>query len=253
MSSTKRGGQRSPADNYPTPGWCIRRFLEVFVVKHLTPNALNTGVWLEPGAGEGNLIRSVNEWFESQGRTKPVWDANELRPDCIPWLSDLEVRNTTIGDFIANGSPTEGPYDLTITNPPFSITMEFIRRSLKLNTRYVVMLQRLNYIGSEIRHAFMQECPPDLYVIPNRVSFKASGKADSVEYAWFVWDKFNLHRDHGAHTMLALTSKEERKKDREYMQDIGIFPEPEPASNEVASAVAEVLAAFKEEESLSDR
>jgi len=225
MSSTKRGSQRSPADNYPTPGWCLRRFLEAFLVHH--PDALKEGAWLEPGAGEGNLIRSAYEWFEAQGRTSPVWDANELRPDCIPWLSDLGVRTTTIGDFITNGPSAEVPYDLVITNPPFSLTMEFIRRSLELNTRYIVMLQRLNYIGSETRFQFMDDNPPDLYVLPNRVSFKASGKADSVEYAWFVWDKQDLARVYGRYTLLALTSKAERKQDRERMQALGIFPESE--------------------------
>jgi hypothetical protein len=166
-------------------------------------------------------------------------------------LSDLEVRTTTIGDFITNGAPSQDPYDLVITNPPFSIAMDFIRKGLELDTRYVVILQRLNYLGSGARFSFMSENPPDLYILPNRVSFKASGKADSVEYAWFVWDKQNLSRKNGIYTMLDLTSKEERKKDREYMQDLGIFPEPE-VSQDVLEALAEIKVDLQKEE-VSDR
>jgi hypothetical protein len=104
--------------------------------------------------------------------------------------------------------------------------MEFIRRSLELNTRYVVMLQRLNYIGTETRFPFMKMNPPDIYVLPNRPSFKSTGETDSIEYAWFVWDKLNLVRPNGLYTMLNLTSKEERKADLTAMHELGIFPEP---------------------------
>ena len=224
MSSTKRGGQRTPADNYPTPGWCVRRFLELFLARN--PDALTHRSWFEPGAGEGNIIRTANAWFNVTDTPGPTWDANDLRPECLPWLKDLGVRTTTIDDFIAGGPPPLTAYDLVITNPPFSITMEFIRRSLELDTRYVVMLQRLNYIGTETRFGFMKANPPDMYVLPNRPSFQSSGKTDSIEYAWFVWDKLNLARPNGLYTMLGLTSKEERNADLTLMHEQGIFPEP---------------------------
>jgi len=226
MSSTKRGGQRSPSDNYPTPGWCFRRFLDKFLADH--PDALNVGAWLEPGAGEGNLVRTANEWFEDSAHKSPEWDVNELREECVEFLDDLDIREITISDFLDNGDLRHHQYDVVITNPPFSLTMQFIEAALRLNTRYVVMLQRLNYIGTERRHAFMQANPPDLYVLPNRPSFKATGETDSVEYAWMVWDTRNLRRAKGEYVMLSLTPKEERKNDHARVVDLGIFPEPEP-------------------------
>jgi hypothetical protein len=243
MSSTKRGGQRSPSDNYPTPGWCLRRFLERFLLDH--PDALDVGAWLEPGVGEGNLIRTANEWFKTEAK-EPEWDVNELREECLPFLSGLGIREITISDFLENGDLASHPYDVVITNPPFSITMQFIEASLRLNTRYVIMLQRLNYIGTERRHAFMKANPPDLYVLPNRPSFQATGATDSIEYAWMVWDTQNLKRAKGEYVMLELTSKEERKNDHALVQDLGIFPEPEKASPpEPTQEVVDALEALK--------
>lgn len=231
MSSTKRGGQRVPADRYPTPQWCVHRFLERFIVEE-ERHALTTGRWLDPGAGEGNIIRAANSWFEPSGlginmTTGPVWDAKELRPECEPFLKKLGVENVSIGDYFVEGPPqTDKPYDLIITNPPFSLAMEFILRSFEANARYIAMLLRLNYIGSQKRHAFMTQYPPDLYVIPNRPSFKGTGETDSIEYAWFVWDKHDLGSP-GRYTLLGLTPKQERQEEHERLKELDIFPELE--------------------------
>lgn len=222
MSSTKRGGQRSPSDNYPTPSWCVHRFLEVFLKRY--PVALQHRRWLEPGAGEGNIIRSVNSWFDKDG---PTWHATELREECEPFLQKLGVEQIRIGDYFTGGPPQNDlPYDMIITNPPFSLAMEFIHRSMEANTRFVAMLLRLNYIGSQKRFSFMSKFPPELYVIPNRPSFKGTGETDSIEYAWFVWDKENLGTP-GTYTLLDLTSKEERYEEHERLKELGIFPELE--------------------------
>ena len=221
MSSTKRGGQRSPADNYPTPRWCLHRFLEQFLGD--VPDDVQSGLWLDPGAGEGNIIRGANDFFGDLG---PTWDARELREECRPFLEDLGVSTIGIGDYFVEGPPTDEEYDLIITNPPFSLAMEFIHRSFEAKARYVAMLLRLNFIGSEKRHDFMRRCPPNLYVLPNRPSFKGTGETDSIEYAWFTWDMANLHSE-GKYTLLDLTPKEERRAEHERLQALGIFP-PEP-------------------------
>lgn len=221
MSSTARGGQKSPADNYPSPNWTIHRFLDRFVVHHPELGDL----WLEPGAGEGNLIHATQEWTEAkQPWRKITWDACDIRVEVEPFLDNLGVRNISIGDYFVNGPPTDDKYDMIITNPPFSLAMPFINRSLEANTRFVVMLQRLNFMGSINRHAFMQRYHPDLYILPNRPSFKATGATDSIEYAWFVWDKENLQRSSGTHYLLDTTPKADRKAEHERLKQLKIFP-----------------------------
>lgn len=221
MSSTRRGSTRAASDNYPTPSWALHRFLDVFVP--MFPDVLSSGRWLEPGAGEGNLIHAAKEWFQGCSEEEPVWDACEVRPECLPFLMELGVKSVSIGDYFQLGPPTHEAYDLIITNPPFSLAMEFIRRSLRARTRYVAMLQRLNFIGTAARHEFMSEYPPDLYILPNRPSFKATGETDSIEYAWYVWDTQHLGKE-GEYVLLDLTPHAERKAEHDRILNAGIFP-----------------------------
>ena len=216
MSSTKRGGQRSPSDNYPTPKWCVHRFLKEYIprVQSLTSGASR---WLEPGAGEGNLVRAVNEyWPEGQYH----WHLCEIRESCKPILENLgKVERVTIGSFLdypEDPEDIDGGYDVSISNPPFSIAMEFIEKSMEIASS-TAMLQRLNFVGSAKRHEFMKKHKPDIYVIPNRPSFKATGETDSIEYAWFVFDAFSK----GRWELLDLTPVDVRKAEHKALVDLG--------------------------------
>jgi hypothetical protein len=169
MSSTGRGGKRNESDYYPTPAWCVHRFLE--------KSTLPGGKWLEPCAGHGDIISAV-----SDTRDDVIWTANELRTDTEELLKPM-VDTVHIGDYL-NWQPTEH-YRVVITNPPFSLAMEVIQKSL-LVADWVVMLLRLNYLGTTERNPFFQEMMPDILVLPERPSFDGKG-TDSIEYAWFVW------------------------------------------------------------------
>jgi hypothetical protein len=222
VSSTKRGGQRSPADNYPTPNWCTHRLLDRLAPRY--PEIVK-GRWLEPGAGEGNILRGITEWFAltESGHPGPILDACELRGECEEPLKRY-ADIIQIGDYFKLGPPPDQEYTLIGTNPPFSLAMEFILRSLKANTRFVTMLLRLNYVGSQDRHEFFTTYVPDLYVLPNRPSFKGTGEVDSIEYAWFFWDKQDLHRSRGRYEMLDLTPLAVRKAEHQFLKESGLFP-----------------------------
>lgn len=160
------------SEYFPTPGWCVHRFIE-----HVP---LPKGTWFEPCAGNGDIIRGVND-------IRPnliYWHANELRPTCEPALQKI-ANMVTIRDFLQweTGGPNQ--FDVIITNPPFSLAMPVIRKSLEL-ADHVAMLLRLNFFGSSERTAFFKEFMPDTYVIPERPSFDGQG-TDSIEYAWFHW------------------------------------------------------------------
>jgi hypothetical protein len=77
--------------------------------------------------------------------------------------------------------------DLIITNPPFNIALDFLQKSLK-ESKTVVYLLRLNFLGSQKRKEFWQSNPPThLFTLAKRPSFTGKG-TDATEYAWFVWD-----------------------------------------------------------------
>jgi len=175
--SSKGRKRKDAADSfseyYPTPGWCVHRFIE-------RASFLPNGSWLEPCAGNGDIIQGIND----KRPGKISWAANELRPECEPTLRKFTNKVTT-GDFLKLEPDGPRAYDVIITNPPFSLAMSVIKKSLELSD-YVAVLLRLNFIGTTDRTPFFKEFMPDIYVIPERPSFDGEG-ADSIEYAWFVW------------------------------------------------------------------
>ena len=197
MSSTNRGGQRSEADNYPTPAWAVHRLLEKL--------KLPGGHWLEPGGGEGNIIRAVNEL-----RTDVTWWSAELREECRAPLVELcgSAERVAIGDYLDASVPfplvPPGMlFDVALGNPPFHLAMEFIERSF-LFAKRVALLLRLNFVGSDTRREWMQTYPADHYILPNRPPFRGGG-SDSSEYAWFVWEEGKKERVYGLHRVLDST------------------------------------------------
>ncbi len=87
--------------------------------------------------------------------------------------------------------------------------MDFIEHSLGFSV-WVVHLLRLNFFGSEKRNTFFQSNMPDVYVVPDRISFTGDGKADSIEYMFAVWGP--ERRRQGKICVLNHTPVAERRK-----------------------------------------
>ena len=205
MSSTNRGGQRSPADQYPTPPWVTHRLLERLTLP-------SGGIWYEPCAGDGAIIQALN----TQGQHRSWW-ANELREEERPRLTVSLPREgvLTIGDILNPGTslPPRDQVTVVITNPPYRIAWELLHKMLQeFPGAHIVLLLRVNFYASQGRYEFLSNYAPDIYVLPNRPGFKGWGKTDSPEYGWFHWGPSPRARKQGFHELLNLTSKEERKQ-----------------------------------------
>lgn len=199
MSS--KGRKRDPdniSEFFPTPPWCTHRLIE-------RATFLPNGTWFEPCAGNGDIIKAVNDIRPG----KISWHANEIREECEPALKGLANR-VTFRNFLE--WPVDGPnqFDVIISNPPFSLALPIIQKSLEI-ADYVVMLLRLNFVGSTRRTKFFKDLMPDFYVIPERPSFDGEG-ADSIEYAWLQWNQpESRKRSRGFIELLGNTPLEVRK------------------------------------------
>lgn len=159
------------------------------------------GRWLEPCAGNGAIIEAVNEL-----RSDIIWHANELREECGPDLKAL-TEQVELGDFFS--AKISGSYDVIITNPPFRLAQQFVSKCME-HSDIVVMLLRVNFIGSAKRATFMREHAPDVHTLPNRPSFIGGGKTDSPEYGWFIFHGQEL-RSSGVLSVLDITPSSIRK------------------------------------------
>jgi hypothetical protein len=208
VSSTNRGKKGGgDSEFFPTSPWATRAIL------HRLARVLPCGRWLEPSAGDGAIIRVVNEWARETQRPPIDWTAIELRGECERALRDERVRHVVIAAFQRWAEQQKAfglRWEVAILNPPFSQADVFVRALLEL-ADHVVCLQRSPWIGdAEDRLAFFREHMPDEYRI-GRVDFDGRG-GDSVPYSWFHWQHGNEVRSEGRLVLLDRPPAAERRE-----------------------------------------
>lgn len=182
MSSTNRGYDRHKSDYYITPINQISLFLDRFMeIEEIDNSELQV---LDPCAGgDTNNPMSYVEALRTFTEITNI-DSIDIREDS---------RAITKSDYLL--IDCKNKYDIMITNPPFNIAQEIIEKALDdvKNNGYVIMLLRLNYLGSKKRKLFWDNnMPKYVFVHHERMSFIKSGGTDSIEYAHFVWQKGNI-------------------------------------------------------------
>lgn len=173
MSATGRSNVRDPADFYSTPAWCVYRLLEAV--------ELPGGLWIEPTAGEGAIIKAVSE-----KRHDVIWHAVEAREECIPILDAIPTINVAVlSGFQTIPADTSGRYACVFGNPPYRSALQIVQHALNF-APLVVMLLRLNWLASDKRVAWIRAHTPSVFVLPDRPSFVGES-GDATEYAWMAW------------------------------------------------------------------
>lgn len=179
MSATGRNqDERRKRDYYVTPKNHIRRFLDR-ALEHF-PDLLTGGTILDPCAGgdKDHEMRYPSVIKEYQ-HVEPIltWDIRE------------DSKADRITDYLTTPAP---PVNTIITNPPFRHTLAIIQKALHedLEDGYLVLLTRLNFLGSQKRRGFWHHhLPRRIYVHPQRPSFTEDGGTDATEYMHVVWEK----------------------------------------------------------------
>jgi hypothetical protein len=193
LSSTNRTNakERHVSDYYITPHWCIDDFLKAWIPDIDDPNdfiGIKTQaerlLILDPCAGGDAL----NEMSYPTVLKKRLLLAEPAVIDTIDIREDSRADKK--GDFLTMNDLPD--YDIVITNPPFNIALDVIKKALSITQPmgFVVMLLRLNFLGSKQRKPFWEETMPErIYVHSKRMSFTDTTQTDSIEYAHFVWRK----------------------------------------------------------------
>ncbi len=166
MSVTGHRDVRLADDNYQTPEACVRLLL---------PH-LQRGDVLEPCCGEGAIGKVVHEAWNGSGDYVEI-KGFEIDPDRAAIARDSGYfDNVATGDFLQSTQSTARleadlhRWPLVITNPPFSLAMPFLERSLRVADT-VAFLLRLAWLASAERNSFHRSNPSDLIILPKRPSF----------------------------------------------------------------------------------
>lgn len=204
MSSTNRGSQRQEFDYYVTPPDAIRTFLQHFT-KHFSERltAAPRRI-LDPCAG-GN--KTEVQWQYKKDKVVTVPPTEMSYPKVLQefWsearIVTMDIREDSPaqlhGDFLTvdDDKLKALKLDMIITNPPFSLAEEIIRKALEVvhPGGFVIMLLRLNFFGSKKRKDFFDSFMPcRAYVHRERMNFVEGESGDSIEYMHAVWTKDSL-------------------------------------------------------------
>ena len=153
-------GKRRANDFYPTPPECTVALCE-FLEDHFLLWR-GSRIW-EPACGDGAMVRV----FEDRGYTVIGTDIMQGQ------------------DYLTADMPS-GDVDWIITNPPFCLAQDFIRRSVQHGKPFALLLKS-QYWHSAKRHKLFASCPPTL-VLPLtwRPDFTGEG-ASLLDMMWCVW------------------------------------------------------------------
>lgn len=166
--------RRAKSDNYSTPISAIEALLdrEKFV-----------GNVFEPAVGEGNIAKVVSD------RGFYV-DTADIRDKDSVW-EDVDFPSQ---DFIT-GPILSKEYDNVITNPPFSLALEFAERGLEVARHKLALLLRIQFLEGQKRKSFLESSPlSKVYVFSKRISMYPEGEENkgggTQAFCWFVWDHY---------------------------------------------------------------
>jgi len=157
---------RREGDFYPTP---------YSITKHLLDNERFEGEILEPAFGDGHICTILYDYDYSVS------------------FSDLK-HGVDFFDY-------SNKYNNIITNPPFSLALEFILKAKEIATKKIAFLLPLAYLHGYERFVKLwqdTEFPlARVYIFVRRphlgTEIREDGKYETgmQTYAWYVWDKFS--------------------------------------------------------------
>jgi hypothetical protein len=192
MSSKGRGADSVESDFYATPAWATEAILRTLprwlnslaILDHSRERAVRI---LEPCAGKGAIVDVLRAWY-------PLAEIHAVELD-RKRFEHIEAAGKCdrvwCGDF-AEWKGDGQPYDLVITNPPFTCAISIIERTLPLihpNGGHAVHLLRQAILASDERAPFWKRHAAQQNILPRRPSFARSLKCGEPKAKRCGWAK----------------------------------------------------------------
>ena len=115
----QRAELRNSLDDFPTPPWASRALVEHVIV---SKDKLGSMTCLEPACGRGHMSVALAQYFRE-----------------VASFDVFDYGFGGVADFF-KANHTDQSFDWVITNPPFRLGEEFIRRSMAIARCGVAML-----------------------------------------------------------------------------------------------------------------
>lgn len=163
------GGASDKHDRRASDFYATERDVTVALCRRHPDLVTDQMVW-EPACGDGDMSEVLTEFGAS--------------------VFSSDIRHTGYGaggiDFLNTTLP--GPY-VTITNPPFSLAAEFIRKAFPLGARGALLLKATYWHAVSRVGLFDETRPTWVHPLTWRPTFAPErGKSPTMDMIWTVWD-----------------------------------------------------------------
>ena len=155
--------KRLKGDRYQTPYSCTKQLMEVEKFE---------GIILEPACGNGAILSVLK---------MKNYDVSAYDISFYPYINFLQ---------------SNGNIDNIITNPPFSLALEFILKAKEIYRNKIAFFMPLSYLhGLKRYEAQVFKELKTVYVfvryilLSNRIREDGKYKTGYIAYAWYVWEK----------------------------------------------------------------
>lgn len=158
--------EREKDDYYPTPPAGTRALLSV--------ERFEGPIW-EPACGAGDISREL-EAAGYEVVSSDLLDRGYGEPR-VDFLMEWQSRAPNI-----------------VTNPPFKMAEDFVRKALSLSTGKVAILARVAWLEGKARRVLFEETPlARVWIFAGRLSMERGklaegGRGGMIAFAWFVWE-----------------------------------------------------------------
>lgn len=175
---------RAADDYYVEPRWCVELLADAM------PLVEGSYVW-DPCCGSGTIVETFADRI---GRYQVV--ATDLVDR--GYRDFRETWDAT--DESVPASVTPGMRINVVTNPPFRLAEQIVRRMLFVADYRVAIIQQLSFLASAARHRLFTEFPPsDVLILSKRPSMPPGAliaemgdrafKGGTADFAWIIWSK----------------------------------------------------------------
>lgn len=178
--------ERKPADLYPTPVDGTESIIEVLKAMKRSDGSPIKTIW-EPACGDGRLAR-VLEWHGFEVI------ATDIREYPGFGYGGLDFLSETPGSKWGWAMPE---VDAIVTNPPFSLAEEFIRRALSFTPNVAMLLKQTFWnVGGRSQGLWVDHTPDLELKLTWRLAFLKSERGNNplMDCMWNIWtgDNSNL-------------------------------------------------------------
>lgn len=170
--------KRVEHDFYATNPLALEMLLEHYDFKGDT--------FLESCVGQGHLAKVIKRHFPN------------ATLDCVD-IVDRGYPSTIVADFLTWKSDKK--YDCIITNPPFSLGLEFVIKGMELlkDGGQMALFLKIQFLEGAKRKEMFEKYPPKyIYVFRNRMATWNNGQETDTNgkkwsttmcHCWFIWEK----------------------------------------------------------------